>query len=207
VPHLLFCASLEEEIKPVEATALDELRYNWPKLLRHARRLGYNEKLHIYGRTQSNLRGLAKARGEFGNEWAPLDFEVVTVLPRWLCSTFGFHPMLGFRRSKQAQSIAHGCASTLHRLAEVWRGYDGEARMAAWGVDTARLPEREPDASGRVPLVAARRDGGHCWYQPKALCPFSAEGQTACKAGLPDATRDALVEIYEACRRPDTHLP
>ena len=79
--------------------------------------------------------------------------------------------------------------------------------MAAWGVDTARLPEREPDASGRVPLVAARRNGGHCWYQPKALCPFSAEGQTACNAGLPDATHDALTEIYEACRRPDTHLP
>jgi hypothetical protein len=41
---------------------------------------------------------------------------VVTVKPEWLCSTFGFHPMLGFRRRKQAESIAHGCAMTLATL-------------------------------------------------------------------------------------------
>jgi len=207
VPHLLFCASLEEEVRPADAATLDGLRHNWPKLLRHARRLSYNEKLHIYARTQANVRGIARARGDFGDEWAPLDLEVVSVLPRWLCSTFGFHPMLGFRRRKQAQSIAHGCAATLHRLAEVWHGWDGQARMDAWGVDTRRLPPREPDPDGRVPLVAAKVGDGRCWYQPEALCPFSEAGQKACGAGMPDATRNALIEIHELCRDPRTHLP
>lgn len=206
-PHLVFCASLEPDPGVLGEAPLDELRHNWPRLLSRARKLGYNDKLRMFRHTQRNLLTIVRRRRTTGpayasSDWQPLAIELVTVIPRWLCSTFGFHPMLGFRRSRQAESIAHGCASTLRVFAD----QPGES-LAAWGVSPDRLPPRE--APGRPSFARhpnARDDrGGACWYQPGFLCPFSTAGQAACKSGFTGATAGALAEVHRACGRAATH--
>lgn len=130
----------------------------------------------------------------------PLDIEVVTVRPNWLCGTFAFHPMLGFRRRQQAQSIAHGCASTLHRLAALPKDL-----LAGWGIDEERLPA-PPPAEDVWPVVSPRaaRDGT-CWYRKDTLCPFSHTATGT--SGLPEITRHQLRLIHEECGRPRSHRP
>jgi hypothetical protein len=83
--------------------------------------LSYNQKIAQFYRVQRDLRHLWQtfARPSLAQT---LDAEMMVVMPNCLCSTFGFHPMLGFRRSRQAASIAHGCAATFATIASTVLG-------------------------------------------------------------------------------------
>ena len=57
----------------------------------------------------------------------PLEIEVLVVKPKWLCGTFAFHPMLGFRRELQASKYRPRLLSnsagawTLFKVFRGWR--------------------------------------------------------------------------------------
>ena len=213
VPHLIFSASLETPVNPItDWQVLDRLSRYWPRLQRRAREMAYNRKLDLFARTQQNLREIIKTRGAAftpGVDWTPLDLEVVTVYPKWLCGTFAFHPMLGFRRCNQAESIAHGCASALIELGRQATGDDGPARAAAWGLDTSHLPDHAQSFAAD-PFVPVGRptSKGNCWYRPSVPCPFSTEGQKATGAIATGRTGAELNDIYEACgNAAGTHRP
>jgi hypothetical protein len=202
-PHLLFSASLEPDVGtlgPAEARSVGE---SWVRILRRSRRLGYNQKLALYENAQTAMRRIferstlegARTEGDF----TPLDLEVVTVRPRWLCGTFAFHPMLGFRRLDQARSIAHGCAATLHRLAEV-----DDASLRGWGIEPDTLPEPARGAGdwAVVDRKAAARNG-FCWYRPGVRCPFSRQALGG--SSLPEVTRRRLRVIHRECGKSRTH--
>jgi predicted acylesterase/phospholipase RssA len=217
VPHLLFTASLEVDKTFLPAHDVETLRKSFLRLSSRARTFSYNRKIDAYATVQRNLREIHQGRvrnGEPASAWEPLDLHVVAVRPRWLCDTFGFHPMLGFRRQKQAESIAHGCASTLATLFAESRKAGGRAWTEAWGVkglddvdpravtsstDSAR-PALNPQRQGKAP--------GQCWFRKAAgaTCPFSCE---ALKLQKDLANREPLLEelpkIYQACGRPETH--
>jgi hypothetical protein len=196
----LFSASLEVEPPQPTALQLEEYATYWPALRRRAGQLSYNKKLTLYQSAQREVRQLWSTYGA-ASAWTPLDLEVVMVRPKWLCGTFAFHPMLGFRRDQQAASIAHGCATTLLELGRVanrdWLG--------AWGIHPVRLPPRPP-ASHELPILPGREGPGECHFRPGFACPFSA-GEVARVDGLGSVTRDALTGIYQACGRPETHRP
>jgi predicted acylesterase/phospholipase RssA len=200
VPHLLFAPSLE--IAPPLPTADQLARYpgNWPAVWRRARQLRYNKKLELYTKTQQAMRAIYQAVGD--QAFVPLDLEVVTVRPRWLPSTFGFHPMLGFERDRAAASIAHGCATALLELGRTAR--DQPAWAAGWGLDPARLPP-DPPRSYMDPIVPRSGSPGGCWFRPGADCPFSRS--RLAKVGLPERTRDELERIHHLCGREETHAP
>jgi len=206
VPHLLFSASLETRLTRPTPEQLTALQSNWPALFRRTRQLIYNKKLEIYAATQRDLRDIfnlaqdAKTRAP----WTPLDLEVVMVRPQWLCGTFAFHPMLGFRRSKQAASIAHGCASTLVRLGELQQSDTTRRWAAAWGIDREQLPPVERSAAGSL-LTPSGSGDGRCWFRPNVDCPFSPRRLRT--LALPEGTTRGLTRIYELCGRPETHQP
>jgi predicted acylesterase/phospholipase RssA len=197
VPHLLLAASLEPAIPSLEGPRdVAHLARFWPRVSGRAAKLQYNKKLDIYAGAQRAVRDiLTTAKVEHS---ALLDLEVVPVKPEWLCSTFGFHPMLGFRRSRQAASIAHGCATTLLALARVERQENGRGSLwtASWGIRLGSLPETVPDEGVPLELVAPR-EPGHCWLRPGELCPFSGEGLG--RDVVPPATRSQVEAIYLAC--------
>lgn len=201
VPHLVFAASLEVMPRH-DGRHVGDL--SWPELMKRTRQLGYNRKLDQYQRTQANLRRLYEAASESATRGlTPLDLELVVAKPRWLCGTFAFHPMLGFRRRRQAQSIAHGCASTLVAFA----GKVGEDRelAGAWGIDFSRLPAAGSLQEAVADLERAGHDAsaGRCWLSPAITCPFSR--RATADGPLPEVTRSALHEIYRACPRSGTH--
>jgi hypothetical protein len=132
----------------------------------------------------------------------PIDLEVVMVRPRWLCGTFGFHPMLGFRREKQAESIAHGCATGLLELTRTIKQMPQWAKT--WGIKPEGLPLSAP-ANDRDPIEPGVAGPGRCWFRPGVLCTFSTERLK--NSGLPQATIDQVNEIHAACGRPETHRP
>jgi predicted acylesterase/phospholipase RssA len=204
VPHLLFSASLE--IAP-EAPSVEQLnRYlaEWPAVLSRAKQLRYNKKLELYAVTQRSIRSIWEAaRGRSQpSAITPLDLEVVMVRPRWLCGTFGFHPMLGFRRERQAASIAHGCATALLELARTAQAHPAWA--AGWALDPARLPP-DPPATFTDPIVPGQAKPGNCWFRPGIECLFS-ESRLA-QTGLPAHTQRELHRIYTLCGKPETHAP
>lgn len=212
-PHLVVCASLEPQQGELrDAAALERVRAYWPGLRRRAQKLGYNQKLDVFRRTQQNLRAVFAHRTALDRMPEPgepastiLSLDVVPIIPNWLPETFAFHPMLGFRRRAQAESIAHGCASTLLRFAELVNRRPGTA--AAWGV---RLDPGEAAAAARsadtfAPIGGAEQ--GHCRFRPGTLCPFSVQGQAVADGRRPAAMIAALAEIYRACGQPSTHGP
>ena len=206
VPHLILAASLEpepEDFNEIEPDEIDRRCGSWLDLRRRASELAYNGKIDKFAGTQAHIRRILEARINErgfnpGDPHLPLNLEVVVVKAKWLCSTFAFHPMLGYRRADQAASIAHGCASTFWRLAELFHApkKDGESdgawqeRMAlaekrrAWG-ERKNIAYQQLAAS-REPrkLTAAQHKAGVCWYrrppesggnaEPEPLCPFSA---------------------------------
>jgi predicted acylesterase/phospholipase RssA len=204
VPHLLICGSLEPRYRPLSTAGQAELQFNWPALLTHARELSYNSKLDTYAVFQRNLRAVVQAQGAAG-PLDLLDLEVLAVKPEWLCSTFAFHPMMGFRRQRQAASIAHGCASTLLELGARCATAQGSAWFDAWGIDRTHLPDAE--ASRREDPYQPRREVAEheCWFVPGLRCPFSAGALS--ELGLPEATARELVTIYHACGKRETHRP
>jgi hypothetical protein len=106
-----------------------------------------------------------------------VDIQLVSVKPDWLCGTFAFHPMLGFRRDNQAKSIAHGCTTTLLEFAE--RKADPEdskfsAYLDAWNVAKGTVPqvttwEKAFALADNAPPVKE----GKCWLRGNVECPFS----------------------------------
>jgi predicted acylesterase/phospholipase RssA len=201
VPHLLLCASLEPRLPILDEAEQHALRFNWPALWRRAGQLGYNKKIDLYAKIQRSIRQ-AVGNNPSPRRWTPLDLEVVAVKPEWLCSTFAFHPMLNFRRRRQAQSIAHGCASTLMELARPIADDRAGRWKSAWGIDQSRLPDVNV-ASRTDPYVPLPVGPDECWFKPGVTCPFSRTGLA--RAGLHDATANEVQSIYTLCGRPDTH--
>jgi hypothetical protein len=174
-----------------------------------AKQLRYNKKLDQYQRAQRDIRMLY--RGTPVGQFEPLDLEVVIVRPRWLCGTFAFHPMLGFRRFDQIRSIAHGCATTLMELGRLVapphdRGptRDGPQWLEAWGVAPTELPQGIQTEPHR-PIEPVQAPPNRCWLRPKHDCPFSPLALR--KTDLPEATQVELSRIYRVCSRADTHRP
>jgi predicted acylesterase/phospholipase RssA len=182
VPHLLFSASLQELPPEPEPADLERYTQSWPEILVRARKLGYNKKLELYQETQRAMRSLYQGFGERPG-WKPLDLEVLMVRPDWLCGTFAFHPMLGFRRARQGASIAHGCATTLRALARAEQAKPAWTR--AWGVKLA--------AQADYPVPDP------CWLRPGVTCPFARSALR--DSGLPTETVNQLDTIYRTCLR------
>lgn len=220
VPHLLFTASLE--VNPsVHGESQKDLRRHARDCLALMRRAGtfkYNRKIDAYASVQRRLRAIYRSFGKVQG-WEPLNLHVLAVKPNWLCGTFGFHPMLGFRRRKQAQSIAHGCASTLGTL------HLGSKRQRKWFTEWSSKDLDFSDRAltkvgSRIELHPQKRnpDSGLCWFRDssddrKHICPFSRAGTDTLNDRLPAAQRlsaveiDELHEIYVTCGDAATHRP
>lgn len=210
VPHLILTASLECDPAPLDEEQLEDLCEDWVKLRARARGLTANRKIDEFVRAQQDLEALHEAGAAGGRErrWRPIHLEVITVKPRWLCGTFAFHPMLGFDRSQQARSIAHGCASTLATLSLAAKA---NARAAhAWGIAAAKGVTATPE--DLTPMTRERLTRpGQCWFRPESQCPFGPERLRGLPApeGTPsrlhEARKLALAEIYTRCGEPATH--
>lgn len=209
VPHLLFAASLEVNVPDLMPDQLQDVADSWFQAWRRSRRLSYNHKLDAFARAQRDLRRVHDSCSPVGSSgWKPLDVEVVAVKPAWLCGTFAMHPMLGFRRQKQAASIAHGCASTLARFAHTKREWAN-----AWGIEDEVLDKFDGDSARHDPETAQivlnpqtkKRKQGDCWFRVNTPCPFSRDQLT--HRELPETTQRELEQIYHACGRPETHRP
>jgi len=216
VPHLLFTASLEVDKACLPDHDVETIRRSFLRLRSRARTMSYNRKIDAYASVQRNLREIYNRRvsAETGAPpWQPLDLHVIAVRPRWLCNTFGFHPMLGFRRYRQAQSIAHGCASTLATFYDQTRKDGGRTWTDAWGVRGLETIDHEAVTS-RVDSkrlgLNPKREGkppGQCWFR-SVPCPFSTQAlaSRADLAGRAPLVRE-LAKVYEVCGKPETHRP
>ena len=161
VPHLLFTATLEVDKSCYKSDSweVEVIRRSCRRLSARAASFSYNLKIDAYARVQRDLRRLYE---QYRDYWernpmyrAPLDLHVIAAKPQWLCGTFGFHPMLGFQRRKQAASIAHGCASTMATLYAHWKhpqdrfpGADPQRWVETWlGADgTKEIAKINPEA-------------------------------------------------------------
>lgn len=206
VPHLLFTASLEVDKQALPNDRVEVVSRSFLRLRKRASSFTYNRKLDSYGHVQNDLRTIYEARvGNGEKPWAPLDLHVAAVKPQWLCDTFGFHPMLGFRRQKQAQSIAHGCASTLAQL------YAERDRHPAWtdGWGVRGLDRIDPHSVliGREQTTLTPRRqhkaAGECWFRTGVSCPFSPK--SLAELTLEEGTARQVGQIYEVCGEAKTH--
>jgi hypothetical protein len=173
----------------------------------------FNNKIDDFVRVQRELRNIKRQRIERGegDQSNPLEIEVLAVKPEWLCGMFGFHPMLGFRRERQAASIAHGCYQTLNAVRNFPDSFaDGESRTAEqrteiqqalveWGFNLETLREVAV-SQGKG---ASCRDEGRCWHYPNLECPFSE--RKGKNAGEDVRLHKPLNKIYELCRDRRTH--
>ena len=228
VPHLILTATLEPE--KADWTAKEDLdKLGWTKISARATQLRYNGKIDKFQRGQRDIRRIIKQRADEGDPDVhspdlPLNLDVLAVKPQWLCGTFAFHPMLGFSRTKQTESIAHGCASTICAVAEHFDpGNTAHAievtSLRKWamsrGIAIEQLPERaNPDSSaalgyGPAELSAAEQEEGACWFRRadprtgwRPVCPFHPRS-AACDEG--GELNDELHKIYLACGRRKTH--
>jgi hypothetical protein len=203
-PHLLIAASLEPGQRTLSAEQTETLATHWPDLRARLRELQYNVKLDMYKYGLDDVSAVFDEVQRQGKDSPrePLKVKLVAVEPKWLCSTFAFHPMLGFRRTHQAKSIAHGCATTLCSLAEIRDGADEK-----WGLDESAIPRhglkealREHKGSRR--FSKAFRDG-KCWLLPEKQCPFA-------KSGEGSEHKDSahwVAEIHRHCWDRKTHSP
>lgn len=223
VPHLVFTASLEVDktCMTAEGWDLEQTRQSCRRLHSRAKTFTYNRKVDAYARVQRDMRRIhaafptAKKNGK-----VPLDLHVLAVKPRWLCGTFGFHPMLGFKRWKQAASIAHGCASTLaaffatQAANSFWTKSWGVAGLEDIDERAVHLQPKDPLASPAARESSCKefdyklepRSGGKaegvCWFRKTAICPFSAKAVR--NSYWSDTKEEAsmlreLPKIYEAC--------
>jgi predicted acylesterase/phospholipase RssA len=217
-PHLLFTASLEitRDVLPMDPRAIHETRRNFLDVRRRAKTFNLNRKIDAYRAVQERLDILWRSQ-RVEKDW-PLSLRVIAAKPNWLCNTFGFHPMLGFRRQKQARSIAHGCAST---FAELHANAVEHAPWAkAWGFEQLdfdpRTSAREliPGTKQDQRVLIPRQDAkdGQCWFRVnKHLCPFSKQwrrdfGEPKNPKHRPEELKD-LHAIYESCGERTTHKP
>ena len=209
VPHLLFTASLEVDKEALPDDRVEVVSRSFLRLRKRAKTFIYNRKIDAYAQVQRDVRSIYEELDAQGARpsWEPLDLHLVAVKPQWLCDTFGFHPMLGFRRRKQAQSIAHGCASTLAQL------YAEQARNPAWiagwgiqGLDRVDSQAVLVDAE-RLTLVPQRKGkaAGECWFRTGVTCPFSPA--SLAELSIEEETAAQLGRIYQYCGQVETHRP
>jgi predicted acylesterase/phospholipase RssA len=230
VPHLILTATLEPE-KADWTEKEDVDRLGWAAINTRATQLRYNGKIDKFQRGQRDIRRIIKQRTAEGDPDVqspdlPMNLDVLAVKPQWLCGTFAFHPMLGFSRKKQTESIAHGCASTICTVADHFHpGNTAHAinveLLRKWaigrGIALDQLPERtNADAKGvfrygPVELSAEEQEQGACWFRsvdPKTgrrpVCPFHPKSP-AC--GGDSAVDEELHKIYLACGRRKNHEP
>ena len=235
-PHLLLTASLEPYKEVLKGERLQRTAECWFTLLNRTGQLRYNVKVDSHYRTQLHIRKILEAlerqSESEGKSLTPtlnlLDLHVSCVKPKWLPPTFAFHPMLGFSRTRQAQSIAHGCASTLAHLDHEqqvrqnctkhwWK--DLQKRPGTWVQEERPTKDNEDVAFTLRPHPADSE--GNCCFVTGKKCPFSAIHIRELEANLchdktkhgaaveplEDATVRALDEIYQQCGRPKTHQP
>ncbi len=211
-------------------TGRDDLnKLGWTEIRARATQLRYNGKIDKFQQGQRDIRRILKQRTSEGDPDArspdlPLNLDVLAVKPQWLCGTFAFHPMLGFSRKKQADSIAHGCASTICAIADHFDpGNQAHAvdvdLLRTWaqgrGIALEQLPARsDPKCSGALgfgpaPLSEAEQRQGFCWFRcadPKSgkrpVCPFHPKSAACCEG---EELGQELLNIYRACGRRSTH--
>ncbi len=213
VPHLLLTASLEPKAKAMEPGLNSEtFRNDWRLVAKRVKELSYNRKIEMFAEAQEDFRKIVAAQGVWQSTCSPLDMKVMTVVPKWLCGTFGFHATLGFRQYKQAASIAHGCAMTFGTLSLLKQ----ESYGSSYGIQAEFAPEAFEDGQvnhrflKRLNSAGNKVEPGACWFRPDSRCPFSAEALARSNRGSQEPrfleeTARALPMIYEYCRRPETH--
>jgi predicted acylesterase/phospholipase RssA len=196
-PHLIFTGSLERDPQHLDVSATARVARTWPKALRHAREHQYNRKIDSFARSQREFRDIytTYANAQVNLPWVPLDIEVLVAKPRWLCGTFAFHPMLGFRRDRQAASISHGCATTLATFASIQT--PTRKWLTAWRLNTETLSTL--DVTALATLTPVQKTDGTCHFRSAGECPFSAQATHA--AG----TSAKVNDIYAACGKAATH--
>jgi hypothetical protein len=213
-PHLLFTASLEVERHDLTPEEARQKAGNWIATSAHAKQLRYNIKIDSHRQGQRITRAIFRSLPRSQRDaFEFLDQHVVCVKPKWLCGTFGFHPMLGFQRNRQAKSIAHGCAITLVSLAREQARVEREGWYARWWApveihDTTWHADSEGHEAPASLMPRACQPDGRCCFADRIggrelLCPFSETMLAQSK--LPDATQRALAGIYRACGQVETH--
>lgn len=230
VPHLILTATLEPE-KADWSKRRDLDRLCWTEVRARATQLNYNGKIDKFQQGQRDIRRILQQRAAEGDPDVfspdmPLNLDVVAVKPQWLCGSFAFHPMLGFSRKKQTESIAHGCASTICTVADHFdpnnqaHAIDSNA-LRQWalgrGIALDQLPERVhrdargPLAYGPAALSTNEQNHGCCWFRkpdPKTgrrpICPFHPKSPASTEG---DQVSPELHRIYLACGRRSTHMP
>jgi hypothetical protein len=228
VPHLILTATLEPE--KADWTQRNDLgKLCWTEIRARATQLRYNGKIDKFQQTQRNIRRILKQRASENDPDVhahdiPLNLDVLVVKPQWLCGTFAFHPMLGFSRRKQTESIAHGCASTLCAVANHFDPGNNAhavdvAMLRQWalgrGIALNQLPDRvRPGTGGAldfgpVNLSDDEQQQGFCWFRradpqsgKRPVCPFHPNSP-ACSGD--EEVSPELHHIYLACGRRTTH--
>ncbi len=216
VPHLLLTASLEPYTPILSDDEAEAMAQDWMDVSERAKRIRYNQKADSFAKAQADFRQIHDHRVRSGLQpiWSPVDLEVQIVKSRWLCGTFAFHPMMGFRRERQAASIAHGCASTLARLF-LRKRTTPKSWGDSWGLrleDFAEETVRYETCDATAPPVLTPQESpapGQCWFRTEraSWCPFSRQ---RLERLLPDDRPSAQVveaidSIYQACGKPATH--
>lgn len=214
VPHLLLTASLEPQARSGNA---ETCQRNWQEVARRVKELHYNRKIKMFDGAQAGFRKIVSASPiSQPSSWQPLDLNVLTVMPKWLCGTFAFHGMLGFRYYKQAASIAHGCAMTLVTLQTLQKESYARAygmRIEDWKTNASENGRINPEFLRKLNSDGVKGKPGRCWFRSESLCPFSVEAIAAANRGASDSvnrpfldeTAKVLPMIHEYCRRPETH--
>jgi predicted acylesterase/phospholipase RssA len=199
-PHLMLAASLEIDSEREDEIDPETIAEFWPALMSRAGELKYNTKLNNFERVTANLQKIHYCSDAMRT---PMRVKVLAVKPRWLCNTFAFHPMLGFRRITQVRSIAHGCAATLIAMG-------GEAdNVGAWQLNDKAVPSvgSFKAALGRLEKPDRKAIAkGQCWLQG-VKCPFSKpEVKRFGGSAIDRNTRDWLSKIHERCWERGTHV-
>jgi hypothetical protein len=110
--------------------------------------------------------------------------------------------MLGFRRERQAASIAHGCATTLLEFGRLAQSEPAKSWLRAWRVDPQLLPPAPPVHHAHS-IRTAPAAKGQCWCRPGIACPFSREAMA--NTDLPGRVKEELTQIYQLCTQNVTH--
>jgi predicted acylesterase/phospholipase RssA len=228
VPHLILTATLEPE--KADWSGRDDLcSLCWTEIRDRATQLRYNGKIDKFQQGQRDIRRILRQRAAEGDPDVlspdlPMNLDVLAVKPQWLCGSFAFHPMLGFSRKKQTESIAHGCASTICAIADHFdpdnkaHAIDA-ASLRKWalgrGIALDQLPVRTNHENrgalgfGPANLTEAEQKQGYCWFRradaktgKRPICPFHPTSPASTDG---EAVSPELHKIYLACGRRLTH--
>lgn len=209
-PHLVLTASLEPELEVVNRHTAARFGRSWMAARSRANRLKYNQKIDRFAKIQRDLRFIIKQYGSVAQKQPigrdTLDIEVLVIKPKWLCKTIAFHPMLGFRRRKQAASIAHGCAATFSSFAKILKDETGNRDWVAEWTDPAKAADLLL-TNDAVAMVPRTRTDGICHFRATEKCPFAYDMLNARVPNevMRDYVKHKVSAIYRACGEPRTH--